>query len=152
MWVMEAPCDYFMYFPSVPISSLSDLAEYATLPRRSHVYLGEIVQFLLVLRFRKQQDGADRSRHGPLRDLAGTLSAKASACIAEDRCQGDPRSHDDDVVSDQAGHIDTGSPNRSGSEGDSGRPFRQCGVAIAHSSASERQQSSNEIFKVRRRK
>lgn len=149
---METPCDYFMYFPSVPISSLSDLAEYATLPRRSHVYLGEIVQFLLVLRFRKLQDGADRSRHGPLRDLAASLSAQASACSAEDRCQGDPQSHDNGRAPDPAGHSDTRSRNLSGSEGDSGRPFRQCGVAIPHSSASKRQQNSNEVFKVRMRK
>lgn len=53
--MMESQCEYYMYFPAVPITDLSDPARYRTLPRRSHLYLGETVRFLLVLRCR---DGA----------------------------------------------------------------------------------------------
>ncbi|TNM93379.1 hypothetical protein fugu_001555 [Takifugu bimaculatus] len=140
---MELPCDYFMYFPSAPVSSLSDLEEYASLPRRDHLYLGETVQFLLVLRFRKQPDGADR--HGPLKDLATSLSAQASACIAEGRCQGDPRSREDDGAGDPAGHGEPGTWNLAAGAGDSGSPFRECGVALVHSSAPDRCQNRNEL-------
>lgn len=50
--MMESQCEYFMYFPAVPITDLSDPARYRSLPRRSHLYLGETVRFLLVLRCR----------------------------------------------------------------------------------------------------
>ncbi|XP_068509258.1 trafficking protein particle complex subunit 14 isoform X3 [Syngnathus scovelli] len=50
--MMESQCEYFMYFPAVPITDLSEPAQYRTLPRRSHLYLGETVRFLLVLRCR----------------------------------------------------------------------------------------------------
>jgi hypothetical protein len=46
-----------MYFPAVPISDLSDPARYRTLPRRSHLYLGETVRFLLVLRCKDVPSG-----------------------------------------------------------------------------------------------
>lgn len=55
--MMESQCEYFMYFPAVPISDLSDPARYRTLPRRSHLYLGETVRFLLVLRCRDVSSG-----------------------------------------------------------------------------------------------
>lgn len=145
---MESPRDYCLYFPSVPISSLSNLAEYALLPRRNHVYLGETVQFLLVLRFRKQLDG-DRSHHGTLRELTGSLTAQASACIAEVRRQGDPQSREDDGAGDPASYSETGSRNLTGSGGDSGSPFRQCGVSLIDSPAPDRQQNRNEMLKVR---
>lgn len=147
MWVMEPPREYFLYFPSVPISSLSNLAEYALLPRRNHVYLGETVQFLLVLRFRKQLDG---DRNGPLRELTGSLSAEASACIAEVRHQGNPQSPGNDGAGDPVGYSETGSRNLTGSGGDSGSPFRQCGVALIDSPSPDRQQNRNE--KVRKKK
>lgn len=61
--MMESQCEYFMYFPAVPITDLSDPARYRTLPRRSHLYLGETVRFLLVLRCREA--GATPTEHGP---------------------------------------------------------------------------------------
>lgn len=61
--MMESQCEYFMYFPAVPITDLSDPARYRTLPRRSHLYLGETVRFLLVLRCRDA--GATPTEHGP---------------------------------------------------------------------------------------
>lgn len=61
--MMESQCEYFMYFPAVPITDLSDPARYRTLPRRSHLYLGETVRFLLVLRCR--DGGATPTEHGP---------------------------------------------------------------------------------------
>uniref|UniRef100_A0A3Q2SVT5 Trafficking protein particle complex subunit 14 n=1 Tax=Fundulus heteroclitus TaxID=8078 RepID=A0A3Q2SVT5_FUNHE len=73
---MESQCEYFMYFPAVPITDLSDPARYRSLPRRSHLYLGETVRFLLVLRCRDaaaatpseqgpgKQGGGERNRSG----------------------------------------------------------------------------------------
>lgn len=60
--MMESQCEYFMYFPAVPITDLSDPARYRTLPRRSHLYLGETVRFLLVLRCR--DGGGTPTEHG----------------------------------------------------------------------------------------
>ncbi|XP_056266699.1 trafficking protein particle complex subunit 14-like isoform X2 [Pseudoliparis swirei] len=89
--MMESQCEYFMYFPAVPITDLSDPARYRTLPRRSHLYLGETVRFLLVLRCRDA--GATPPEPGPAaaggfgtesaggrawRELAGSLCAVAS--------------------------------------------------------------------------
>nr|XP_040037171.1 trafficking protein particle complex subunit 14-like isoform X2 [Gasterosteus aculeatus aculeatus] len=93
--MMESQCEYFMYFPAVPISDLSDPARYRALPRRSHLYLGETVRFLLVLRCR--DGGGTPSEPGPggadgpaavfgtesasgraWRELAGSLCAVAS--------------------------------------------------------------------------
>lgn len=150
MLVMESPRDYFLYFPSVPISSLSNLAEYALLPRRNHVYLGETVQFLLVLRFRKQLDG-ERSRHGMLRELTDSLSARASACIAEARRQEDPQQREDDEVGDPAGHNGTGSGNQTRGGENGGSPFRKCGVALIDSPEPDRQQNRNEMLPVRKK-
>lgn len=67
--MMESQCEYFMYFPAVPITDLSDPARYRTLPRRSHLYLGETVRFLLVLRCR--DGGATPSERGPGKRAVG---------------------------------------------------------------------------------
>uniref|UniRef100_A0A668A5J1 Trafficking protein particle complex subunit 14 n=1 Tax=Myripristis murdjan TaxID=586833 RepID=A0A668A5J1_9TELE len=76
--ITESQCEYFMYFPAVPISDLSDPAKYRTLPRRSHLYLGETVQFLLVLRSRSGTVKADSPGAVAWRELVGSLSAVAS--------------------------------------------------------------------------
>ena len=91
--MMESQCEYFMYFPAVPISDLSDPARYRTLPRRSHLYLGETVRFLLVLRCKDVPSG------GTPTDLLGKtfmwienermnleyrhISLKASHCLGQ---------------------------------------------------------------------
>ncbi|KAI4791215.1 hypothetical protein KUCAC02_034144 [Chaenocephalus aceratus] len=92
--MMESQCEYFMYFPAVPITDLSDPGRYRLLPRRSHLFLGETVRFLLVLRSRgggtppDTADGAapsfgsESASSRAWRDLAGSLSAVASAAIA----------------------------------------------------------------------
>lgn len=67
--MMESQCEYFMYFPAVPITDLSDPARYRTLPRRSHLYLGETVRFLLVLRCR--DGGGTPTEHVPGRRGVG---------------------------------------------------------------------------------
>ncbi|KAF5895033.1 hypothetical protein DAT39_015243, partial [Clarias magur] len=80
--MMESQCEYFMYFPAVPISDLSDPARYRTLPRRSHLYLGETVRFLLVLRAQSGTgSGGIEERAGRgWRELAASLRALASVC------------------------------------------------------------------------
>uniref|UniRef100_A0A6I8PRB1 Trafficking protein particle complex subunit 14 n=1 Tax=Ornithorhynchus anatinus TaxID=9258 RepID=A0A6I8PRB1_ORNAN len=87
--VMESQCDYSMYFPAVPLPPRAELAgdpgRYRALPRRNHLYLGETVRFLLVLRCR----GAGRPGPGAAAwpDLAAALAALASVS-AGDRAPG----------------------------------------------------------------
>uniref|UniRef100_A0A3B4H9W3 Microtubule associated protein 11 n=1 Tax=Pundamilia nyererei TaxID=303518 RepID=A0A3B4H9W3_9CICH len=104
---MESQCEYFMYFPAVPITDLSDPARYRTLPRRSHLYLGETVRFLLVLRCREagatpteHAGGADGTAAGfgtesassrAWRELAGSLCAVASVSPGESSRHRDPQ-------------------------------------------------------------
>ncbi|XP_058036387.1 trafficking protein particle complex subunit 14 isoform X2 [Ahaetulla prasina] len=80
---MESQCDYFMYFPAVPFPArevlLGEPGRYRALPRRNHLYLGETVRFLLVLRCRSGAGGAPRPPWG---ELAGSLSALASVSPA----------------------------------------------------------------------
>lgn len=95
--MMESQCEYFMYFPAVPISDLSDPARYRSLPRRSHLYLGETVRFLLVLRSQNGASGLTGSGGGDntagsehpnsraWRDLANSLCAVASVCPGDSR-------------------------------------------------------------------
>uniref|UniRef100_A0A3P8RN56 Trafficking protein particle complex subunit 14 n=1 Tax=Amphiprion percula TaxID=161767 RepID=A0A3P8RN56_AMPPE len=107
---MESQCEYFMYFPAVPITDLSDPARYRTLPRRSHLYLGETVRFLLVLRCRDA--GATPTEPGPgpgkeagrisraWRELAGSLCAVASVSPGESsRHRGNHHQHHPDYQS-----------------------------------------------------
>ncbi|XP_053121404.1 trafficking protein particle complex subunit 14 isoform X3 [Hemicordylus capensis] len=81
---MESQCDYFMYFPAVPFPArevlLGEPGRYRALPRRNHLYLGETVRFLLVLRCRSS-GGAGGARP-PWGQLAGSLSALASVSPA----------------------------------------------------------------------
>lgn len=144
--MMESQCEYFLYFPAAPISSLSDPAEYTTLPRRNHVYLGEVVQFLLVLRSRRD----DSSGALPWRDLAGSLSALASVCVAESREQR-PEEHQPDIqstCSDDSGEEEAGERE---SGGRSNRTFTQCSPHLIHnSSAGDGRQFGKEPVKVRR--
>uniref|UniRef100_A0A672YLD1 Microtubule associated protein 11 n=1 Tax=Sphaeramia orbicularis TaxID=375764 RepID=A0A672YLD1_9TELE len=91
---MDSQCECFIYFPAAPISNLSD---YKSVPRRNHVYLGETVQFLLVLRSRNRV-GKEGGLGLRWKDLGGSLSAKASACAAETR-QTSPEEDRSDVRS-----------------------------------------------------
>ncbi|XP_063357028.1 trafficking protein particle complex subunit 14-like [Pelmatolapia mariae] len=78
---MESQYKFFMYFPVAQISSLSDAANYTTLPQRKNVYLWETLQFLLVLRSRGLTDRDDGALSW--KDLGGSLCALASVCAAE---------------------------------------------------------------------
>nr|XP_056719395.1 trafficking protein particle complex subunit 14 [Euleptes europaea] len=76
---MESQCDYFMYFPAVPFPArealVAEPGRYRALPRRNHLYLGETVRFLLVLRCRAAPAGGPRPPWG---ELAASLAALAS--------------------------------------------------------------------------
>ncbi|XP_078283826.1 trafficking protein particle complex subunit 14 [Rhinoraja longicauda] len=91
---MESRCEYLMYFPSGPVP---DYRRYRTLPRRSHLYAGETVPLVLVVRCRCRAARADgeaeaeveaeveaqvteRSLGLAWRSLAASLSALASVC------------------------------------------------------------------------
>ncbi|XP_033507584.2 trafficking protein particle complex subunit 14 isoform X1 [Epinephelus lanceolatus] len=142
---MESQCEYVMYFPAAPISSLSDPAQYTTLPRRKHVYLGEVVQFLLVLRSRTAAGRRDDSSGVlPWKDLAGSLLAVASVSVAESRQQR-PDEYQPDIQStcseDEGGEEEPG-------ERESERTFRQCSPHLIHnSSASDGRQHGREPVK-----
>uniref|UniRef100_A0A673TZD5 Microtubule associated protein 11 n=1 Tax=Suricata suricatta TaxID=37032 RepID=A0A673TZD5_SURSU len=84
---MESQCDYSMYFPAVPLPPRAELAgdpgRYRALPRRNHLYLGETVRFLLVLRCRGGAGsgaggGAGLGSRGAWAELATALAALAS--------------------------------------------------------------------------
>ncbi|TDG99926.1 hypothetical protein EPR50_G00199510 [Perca flavescens] len=151
--MMESQCEYFIYFPAAPISSLSDPAEYTTLPRRKHVYLGEIVQFLLVLRSRNTTVGRDDSSGGlPWKDLAGSLSALASVCVAESRQQR-PSEYQADIRSTCSEDDGEEEPEERESGGkkppDSNRTFIQCSPHLIHNSSTrDGQQSGREPVKA----
>ncbi|KAM9701192.1 trafficking protein particle complex subunit 14 [Menidia menidia] len=104
--VMESQCEYFMYFPAVPLLELWEPARYRALPRRSHLFLGETVRFLLVLRCR--DGGGTPPQEGPdgafgsesagsraWRELAGSLSAVASVSPGEGGRHRGPRDPQD---------------------------------------------------------
>lgn len=157
--MMESQCDYSMYFPAAPISSLSDAAGYAALPRRKHVYLGETVHFLLVLRFRNAAGRDESSGVEPWKGRAGSLSALASVCAAESRQQrpseyqpdlqsssSRSRSSSEDDGEEEPGHTESGStgPHRH-------RAFTQCNLLLTHNSAERHgPQCEREPVKVRR--
>ncbi|XP_067085449.1 trafficking protein particle complex subunit 14 [Osmerus mordax] len=113
--MMESQCEYYMYFPAVPISDLSDPARYRTLPRRSHLYLGETVRFLLVLRCKDASCGGTPTEQGTenvggnkgslafgsetasnraWRELAGSLCAVANVSPGESRHRSHHLHHD----------------------------------------------------------
>uniref|UniRef100_A0A2K6V204 Trafficking protein particle complex subunit 14 n=1 Tax=Saimiri boliviensis boliviensis TaxID=39432 RepID=A0A2K6V204_SAIBB len=84
---MESQCDYSMYFPAVPLPPRAELAgdpgRYRALPRRNHLYLGETVRFLLVLRCRGGAGsgaggGPGLGSRGAWTELATALAALAS--------------------------------------------------------------------------
>ncbi|XP_030017938.1 trafficking protein particle complex subunit 14 [Sphaeramia orbicularis] len=141
---MDSQCECFIYFPAAPISNLSD---YKSVPRRNHVYLGETVQFLLVLRSRNRV-GKEGGLGLRWKDLGGSLSAKASACAAETR-QTSPEEDRSDVRSscsedgteeeDETGKTETAEAG--GRQQDTSGTFRQCSPLFIYcSSANERSQ------------
>lgn len=147
---MESQCDYFMYFPSVPISSLSNPTEYATLPRRNHVYLGETVQFLFILRSRDAVRRSEGTGVTPWKELVGSLSAQASVCVSESRQQRPGEDEQDDQSScSEDGGEETGVPDNPSRGADSNRTLRQCSAILVHNSASDRRQYGSETVKVR---
>ncbi|XP_068444505.1 trafficking protein particle complex subunit 14 isoform X2 [Clinocottus analis] len=139
---MESQCEYFMYFPAAPISSLRDPADYASLPRRNHVYLGEVVQFLLVLRSR---DTAGR-RDDSWKELAGSLSALASASVAESRERRPGEEYQPDIQSTSSGEEEA--EEREPAEERPERTFSQCSPRlIRNSSVAAGRQSGREPVK-----
>uniref|UniRef100_A0A1A8INV3 Chromosome 7 open reading frame 43 n=2 Tax=Nothobranchius kuhntae TaxID=321403 RepID=A0A1A8INV3_NOTKU len=158
--VMESQCEYFMYFPAVPITDLSDPARYRSLPRRSHLYLGETVRFLLVLRCRDA--GATPTEQGPggadgaavnfgtesagsraWRELAGSLCAVASVSPGENnrhrgnyhrhhdyQSSGDEDAEDDYIAAAEAAIAALGSRVDSRC-----RSFRDCKPLMIHNSS-----------------
>ncbi|KAM6949421.1 trafficking protein particle complex subunit 14 [Aplochiton taeniatus] len=145
--MMESQCEYFMYFPAVPMSDLSDPGKYRSLPRRSHLYLGETVQFLLVLRSR---DGATTktgscvtsdSDSSAWKELVGSLSAVASVCPGESRQQRPQFNHDynsscsDDGGEDDQNEREFRATDTPAGRRDRNRVFRDCKPLLIHNSS-----------------
>ncbi|XP_072704789.1 trafficking protein particle complex subunit 14 isoform X2 [Ciconia boyciana] len=90
---MESQCDYFMYFPAVPFAARELLSgepgRYRALPRRNHLYLGETVRFLLVLRCRPGSGGGTGPGRPPWAELAASLAALASVSPGGTEAGGD---------------------------------------------------------------
>ncbi|XP_024921342.1 uncharacterized protein C7orf43 homolog isoform X2 [Cynoglossus semilaevis] len=158
MMEMESQCEYFMYFPAVPITDLSDPARYRTLPRRSHLYLGETVRFLLVLRCRDAAEtggidgtpasfGTESASGRAWRELAGSLCAVASVSPGEgSRHRGNQHHHHHDYQGSSDEANDDGEEDyiaaaeaaiaALGSRVDSRcRSFRDCKPLLIHNSS-----------------
>ncbi|XP_066536362.1 trafficking protein particle complex subunit 14 [Hoplias malabaricus] len=146
--MMESQCEYFMYFPAVPISELCDPARYRALPRRSQLYLGETVRFLLVLRAQNSQSPAESSGGGvggssnrSWRDLASSLSAVASVCPGDGRQRAPPPLYPDYQSSgDECAEDTEDEPATAGCADTAGsraraRGFRDCKPLLIHNSA-----------------
>ncbi|TSL34611.1 hypothetical protein Baya_6824 [Bagarius yarrelli] len=136
--MMESQCEYFMYFPAVPISDLSDPARYRTLPRRSHLYLGETVRFLLVLRAQNGSGSGcseDRAGRG-WRELAASLRALASVCPGESRARARERSGEDEAEEEEESDEDDGAKSCSGRGTTTYRGFRECKPLLIHNNPS----------------
>ncbi|XP_037982111.1 microtubule-associated protein 11-like [Motacilla alba alba] len=155
---MESQCDYSMYFPAVPFPPREFLAGessgYRALPRRNHLYLGETVRFLLVLRkipgdadgipgnadgapgdaggIPANPEGADAAGSAgnlpgrtPWARLASSLSALATVTSGDGRAR-----RDDDAVDDPGDPGDFGAA----AEGSREPPlFRECRALLTHS-------------------
>ncbi|XP_060791677.1 trafficking protein particle complex subunit 14 isoform X1 [Neoarius graeffei] len=131
--MMESQCEYFMYFPAVPISDLSDPARYRTLPRRSHLYLGETVRFLLVLRAQSGSgSGYSEERAGRgWQELAASLRALASVCPGESRARGRECSGEDGAEEEESDE-DDGAASCSGRGSTTYRGFKECKPLLIH--------------------
>lgn len=147
--MMESQCEYFMYFPAVPITDLSDPSKYRTLPRRSHLYLGETVQFLLVLRSRDGASGSSGTKGSgsgdsgtrAWKELVRSLSAVASVCPGESRHRSQlhphefQRSYSDDCVDEDPDDVDVdfaaGTVHTARRESRN-RGFRECKPLLIH--------------------
>ncbi|XP_054851535.1 trafficking protein particle complex subunit 14 [Eublepharis macularius] len=120
---MESQCDYFMYFPAVPFPArevlLGEPGRYRALPRRNHLYLGETVRFLLVLRCRPGGAGSGRAPWG---ELAGSLAALASVS------PGGGAAGDGDAPAAGPGEA-AGDGEAAGGRGG---PFRSCPALLTH--------------------
>ncbi|XP_018109246.1 trafficking protein particle complex subunit 14 isoform X2 [Xenopus laevis] len=102
---MESQCDYSMIFPACPLLPSDLPVRYRALPRRNHLYLGETLRFLLVLRLRspgekpQERAGTEASASGEASQespgpeafswapLAASLSALASVCPGEEEAE-----------------------------------------------------------------
>ncbi|XP_072255492.1 trafficking protein particle complex subunit 14 isoform X1 [Pyxicephalus adspersus] len=88
---MESQCDYSMIFPACPLLPSDLPGRYRSLPRRNHLYLGETLRFLLVLRLRGEaaQDSPGSEAFTSWAPLAASLSALASVCPGEEELEDD---------------------------------------------------------------
>ncbi|XP_030330803.1 microtubule-associated protein 11 isoform X2 [Strigops habroptila] len=129
---MESQCDYFMYFPAVPFGARELLSaepgRYRSLPRRNHLYLGETVRFLLVLRCRP---GPGRP---PWTELASSLTALASVSPGGGGGGGGDGAGGDG----EDGDGDGSAPN--GTELEATAAFRECRVLLTHGTGAAAQQ------------
>ncbi|KAM7365921.1 hypothetical protein PAMP_015399 [Pampus punctatissimus] len=152
---MESQYEYVMYFPAAPITSLTDPADFSSLPRRKYVYLGETIQFLLVLRSRSTARLDDSSCGSPWREQVGSLAAVASVCVAESRqqrpCEDLPdlqSSCSESGGEEEPEKVEKEDTDNRGRRLDSDRTFTQCSPLFIHSSsASDGRQCGREPVK-----
>lgn len=149
---MEPKCEYFMYFPSAPITSSTNPAEYTSLPRRKHVYLGETVQLLFILRHRAVSGKRGGDAVAPWKHLAGSLSARASVCAAARRPEtaGGPESsfYEEESSSEES---EDGSEGTLGWRPDCHLTSRQSSAPLIHNSPRDGRQHGSEAVTVRTR-
>lgn len=137
-----------MYFPSAAITSSTNPAEYTSLPRRKHVYLGETVQLLFILRNRAAA-GKRGDAVAPWKHLAGSLSARASVCAAARRPEtaGGPETSFDEEESSSEESED-GSEGAAGWRPDCNLTSRPSSAPLIHNSPRDRRQHGGEAVTV----
>lgn len=140
-----------MYFPSAPITSSTNPAEYTSLPRRKHVYLGETVQLLFILRNRAVA-GKRCDAVAPWKHLAGALSARASVCAAARRPQTagglESSFYEEESSSEES---EDGSEGTPGWRPDCNVSSRQSSAPLIHNSPGDRRQHGGEAVTVQTR-
>ncbi|KAM5172823.1 trafficking protein particle complex subunit 14 [Mantella aurantiaca] len=116
---MESQCDYSMIFPACPLLPSDLPGRYRSLPRRNHLYLGETLRFLLVLRLRGEaaQDSPGSEACSSWAPLAASLSALASVCPGEEELE-----EEDDEEEDREA---------------AGRTYRQCRAILSQQQPAE---------------
>uniref|UniRef100_A0AAV2K383 Microtubule associated protein 11 n=1 Tax=Knipowitschia caucasica TaxID=637954 RepID=A0AAV2K383_KNICA len=142
---VESQCEYLMYFPAVPLRTCEDVSRYRSLPRRSHVFLGERVRFLLVLRSKDQDPTRSDSGSGSFQDLASSLCAVASVSPGDSssRHRGNHQRHHSDDQDDYMAAAEAAIAALGNRVDSRCRSFRDCKALVIHT-GQQRAQSADQ--------
>ncbi|CAL8241746.1 unnamed protein product [Merluccius merluccius] len=127
----ESQCEYLLYFPAVPVPDPADRDRFRSAPRRRHLYLGETVRFLLVLR---RRDGAAAAAAAAgWTELVRSLSAVASVSQQQQQQQEQQQQESSQLQHDFRGVSCSDDGDGDEDEDEEGsRDFRPCEPLLTH--------------------